>query len=136
MRRIQNFEKVFLENQTRYRNLSNDNSSFMSIYKFIQKQNQELTKKDENLDNQYYINNSKYMKRNTKNIFNYSIILDKKFGREPKVDVSNILKSVKVDSLNSDINYILNVNNDILGKKLSTIKAMIYQTSKPPQILQ
>lgn len=131
-----NFIKEKIKSNSR---LSQDNSTFLKVYshiKELESQNGKISRQQEFFDEieklylskDYNMNNCRI--KEDENIFDYSLLIDKKFGNNVKQDAIRILNELDNTDIDLEQKFIFDLNSELYNRKLKNTFRNRYFKSK------
>ena len=125
--KVQDYEKFIYNKNKINSKLHKNNSSFLKVYnhiKELESSNNKISRQEEFLNDieRTYSNKGYNMDdlkiRKGENIFNYSILNDRKFGNNIKEDAFKILNQLDNHEMKIEPNFIFNLNTKLFNRKL------------------
>lgn len=137
--KIKDYDNFIEEKRKSNSKLSQDNSTFLKVYshiKELESQNGKINRQQEFFDEieklylskDYNMNNCRI--KEDENIFDYSILIDKKFGNNVKQDAIRILNELDNTDIDLEQKFIFDLNSELYNRKLKNTFRNRYFKSK------
>ena len=137
--KIRDYDNFIVEKRKSNSRLSQDNSTFLKVYshiKELESQNGKISRQQEFFDEieklylskDYNMDNCRI--KEDENIFDYSLLIDKKFGSNVKQDAIRILNELDNTDIDLEQKFIFDLNNELYNQKLKNTFRSRYLKSK------